>query len=862
MKRTEAAQPADGAGAYWSLPAEQLLASLDTKPGGLSLAQAAARRSARPRESPQHGAAALAFMDRTLRTLASPLLLILIFGALVALLAREWIDAGIVLGIVIVSTMLGSWHEHRATQAVAALRQRIAARTRVRREGQVHEVTSDEVVPGDIVELAAGSLIPADGVVLEAKDCFVMQALLTGETFPVEKQPGTVAAPTALSGRTQCLYAGTSLRSGTAIMLAVRCGADTELGRIARKLTRPPPETDFELGLRRFGHLLLQIMVLVVLAVLAVNILLERPAFETLLFAVALAVGLSPELLPAILAVTLSKGAQRMAHRGVIVRRLNAIENLGSMNVLCTDKTGTLTRGIVQLDATLDAQGRDSPAVLEIALANAALQTGLPNALDQAVVETASARGLQIDTRRKLDEIPYDFVRKRLSVALRTADGQAQLICKGALDNVLSICTSVQEADVPQALDASRLATIRERYTRWSLQGYRVLGIATRTLPEQPRYGRADEREMSFAGFLLFLDPPEPGVAPVLSALSALGVEVKIITGDNRWVAAHVAEAVGMTQPQVLTGGELDEMKDEALWHLAPKTAVFAEVDPNQKERIILALRRSGRVVGYMGDGINDAPALHTADVGVSVDNAVDVAKEAADIVLLEHDLDVLRQGIEEGRRTFANTLKYIFITTSANFGNMISMAIATLFLPFLPMLATQILLNNFLSDIPAIGIASDNVDAEWESTPHRWDIRLVRDFMIVFGLISTLFDLLTFTVLLKMADHVPELFRTGWFVESLLTELLIIFVVRTHRPLYRSRAGRWLTLASLVIAALAIALPYSSPVADWFGLVPLPASLLATLLLITLLYALASELAKRRFYAAARGGDPGGPGS
>ena len=836
------ASPTQDTSPYWSRPVEHLLAELGSRSEGLAGTLAAERLAASPvRKRRPHR-----FPLLLLEQLRSPLVLILVFGALVALLVQDWLDALIILVIVLCSALLGAWHEQRASHAVDQLRRRIAIQARVRRDGRVLEIPAAQVVPGDVVELAAGSLIPADGVLLEARNCFVSQGLLTGETFPVEKLPGPVAATAPLAGRSNCLFMGTSLRSGSATLLVVAARDDSEVGRIAHSLALRPPETEFERGLRHFGALLLRLMLVMTVLVLGANIILQRPTIDTLLFAIALAVGLSPELLPAILAVTLAKGAQRMAGAGVIVRHLNAIENLGSMDVLCTDKTGTLTRGVVQLDGALGVTGQADAEVLRLAWLNAHLQSGLRNPLDEAIVAAAASAGAATDGAHKLDELPYDFTRKRVSVLVRTGDDLPLSITKGALDSVLAICAWVRNGTHEKPLDDTAQRAIRERYARWSTQGYRVLGLACKALAADAT--RAEEQGLTFVGFLLFFDPPEPGVRQTLADLHNLGVAVKIISGDNQLVARHVAEAVGIAVERVVTGAELAQLKEEALLNLAPRVALFAEVDPTQKERIIRALQKTGHVVGFLGDGINDAPALHAADVGISVDNAVDVAKEAADFVLLRHDLQLVHRGIDEGRHTFANTLKYIFITTSANFGNMLSMAAASLFLPFLPLLAKQILLNNFLSDVPALGIAADQVDREWERTPHRWDLPMVRDFMIGFGLVSSLFDLFTFGVLLWFAGEVAELFRTGWFVESLLTEILIIFVVRTWKPCWRSRPGRLLLGSSLGVILTTLALPYS-PLAPWFGLVPLPPGLLLALLAISLLYAGASELFKHHFY-------------
>jgi Mg2+-importing ATPase len=517
-----------------------------------------------------------------------------------------------------------------------------------------------------------------------------------------------------------------------------------------------------------------------------------------------------------------------MAERGVIVRRLNAIENFGSMDILCTDKTGTLTQGIVKLDGAVDAEGKPSEEVLRLAALNAGLQTGLANPLDEAILAAATPDPLVTKT----DEIPYDFTRKRLSVVVEK-DGVRRIVTKGALENVLAVCVNLP-------------AGVGDQFAAWSAKGIRVLGLATRVLAAGEK---AEERDLTFAGFLLFFDPPKTGVDQTLTALAKLGVTVKVITGDNHLVAAHMATEVGLDATAILTGSQMREMSDEALWHMAERTSLFVEVDPNQKERIILALQKMGHIVGYMGDGINDAPALHAADVGISVDSAVDVAKESADFVLLEHDLEVLRQGIEEGRRTFANTLKYIFTTTSANFGNMFSMAGASLFLPFLPLLANQILLNNFLSDIPGMAIASDDVDREWIERPHRWDITYIRNFMILFGLVSSVFDYLTFAVLLWGVHASEQEFRTGWFIESLLTELAVALVVRTRLPFYRSRPGKWLLISTIAVTVLTLTIPYL-PGSHLLGFIPLPLTLLALVVGITILYAISAEIAKRYFHA------------
>jgi P-type Mg2+ transporter len=834
---------------YWTLTAEQLIAALHTTNNGVQQTDAESRIK-------QYGLNALKAQRRTtalgllLSQFKSPLVLILIFAAIISAFVGEWTDASIVLAVVIGSTMLGFVQEYRASNAVEKLRSQVTIKSSVLRGSKPQTLPSEQVVPGDVVLLSAGSLIPADGIVLESNDFFVNQAVLTGETFPVEKTTGIVPAKASLAERTNCVFMGTSVRSGTAHVLIVQTGKSTVFGQIAERLSLRPAQTEFERGVQNFGYLLTQVMLVMVVIVLAINIFLSKPPIDSLLFALALAVGLAPELLPAIISITLAHGAQQMAKRGVIVRRLNSIENFGSMDVLCTDKTGTLTEGVVRLDGALDLEGQPSTAVLNYTYLNAQYQTGMNNPLDDAISAYAQKAGVKNGVEQKIDEIPYDFVRKCLSVVTANAQGARTLITKGALENILKICSQVQTGDGNHSLDDKTLAGIEQRYSDWSDKGFRVLGVATRKLDGQAAsYSSADENGLTFIGFLLFFDPPKSDVQQAIVDLAKRGVQLKIITGDNEKVARHVAEAVHLPIVSILTGRALNDMPDEALWHAAERTTIFAGVDPNQKERIILALRKTKHVVGYMGDGINDAPALHAADVGISVDTAVDVAKDAADFVLLKQDLDILREGIDVGRVTFANTLKYILTTISANFGNMFSMAGASLFLPFLPLLASQILLNNFLSDIPGTTIASDNVDAEWVAKPRRWNTIFIRDYMVLFGLVSSIFDFLTFGVLLFLFRASPEEFRTGWFIESLLTELVIALVVRTRGLFFRSRPGTLLLVSTLIIVGVTLVLPYV-PFNFLFGFIPLPAPLMLTMLGLTGLYVLVTEVAKKYFYS------------
>lgn len=834
---------------YWSRSPEEIFTEMKSSAAGISGDEAAQRL-----KDYGHNRLETTALVQPLQLFAqqfkSPLVLILVFAAVISMLTGEWVDAIIVLTIVLASAILGFVQEYNAGNAVERLRQRIRIQSKVLRGGVETAVATEEVVPGDVVLLAAGSLIPADGIVLEADDFFVNEAVLTGETFPVEKKPGVAPAQSTLPERRNCLFMGSNVRSGSASMLVVRTGKQTEYGRIADRLNLRPPETEFEHGIRRFGALLTQVMTLLVLVVFAVNVLLDKPPIHSLLFAVALAVGIAPELLPAIISLTLSKGALLMAKRGVIVRRLAALEDFGSMDVLCTDKTGTLTQGVVQLDGATDGAGQPSERVFLAAYLNARFQTGLPNPLDEAILGHAQP---DISAFVKTEEIPYDFVRKRLSIAIRDTrrtDGRCRLITKGAFASVLAVCSQMEAAAGQVAhLDNPRRAALEKLFEQYSEQGFRVLGLAVKDVPPKAQYEPEEETDMTFGGFLLFFDPPKPDAKAAIAQLKRLGVSLKVITGDNRQVALHVARGVDLPVQGVITGAQLQQLPDEALWQLAERTTIFAEVDPNQKERIITALRKSGHVVGYLGDGINDAPALHAANVGISVENAVDVAKESADFVLLEKTLDVLRQGIVQGRITFANTIKYVFTTTSANFGNMLSMAGLSLLVPFLPLLPKQILLNNFLSDFPAITLANDAIDPEYVEKPRRWNVRYVRNFMLIFGLISTFFDYLTFAALLWWLRISEAGFRTAWFIESLFTELIILLIVRTHRPLLRSRPGKWLLWSTVATAAVTLALPYLPWTAGLFGFVPLPLPTLGILAGITFGYAVANEIAKKYFF-------------
>ncbi|WP_246681059.1 magnesium-translocating P-type ATPase [Mesorhizobium sp. B2-3-15] len=833
-------------GGYWSIETNDLLLRLETSVSGLASSEAASRLAKFGRNTLASTSTASAFAVFA-RQFRSPLVLILIFAASVSAFVGEGQEAAIIGAIVLASCALSFTQEYGASRATEALKQRISRKAIVLRDGAECLVAAEEIVPGDVIRLSAGNLIPADGIILDARDFNVSEAVLTGETFPAMKTPGRSAPDAALTLRSNAVFTGTSVRSGTATVLAASTGSRTEFASIAAALERQIPETGFARGIRLFGYLMTEIMLAIVILVFFANLLLHRPLIESLLFSLALAVGLTPELLPAIISVTLARGARAMAANGVIVRRLDAIENLGSMDLLCTDKTGTLTEGVIHLDGWLDVDGNTSADILLWARLNATMQTGLKNPLDEAIACTPG-EGALLAAFMKVDEIPYDLIRKRLSVVVRTKDADDLLITKGAVQNVLETCSFVRTAKGLEPLDEMHRAAIDEKFRRWSADGYRVLGLAIRPFEGQKTFSREDEIDLAFAGFLLFLDPPKKGVKETLAELAQRGIAVKVISGDNRYVAAHLAQAIGLRADRIMTGEDLSKLTKSALFAGVQHTDLFVEIDPNQKERIVQALRSRGHVVGYLGDGINDAPALHEADIGISVDSAVDVAREAADIILLKQDLGVLVRGLDDGRKTFANTMKYISITTSANFGNMISMAVASLFLPFLPLLAKQILLNNFLSDVPSLAIASDNVDPDQLRRPRHWDIRFVRRFMISFGLVSSLFDFATFAFLLFFAHATEAAFQTAWFVESLLTELAIVIIVRTHRAFWASRPSPLLAWLTLAVGIIAIMIPYL-PFAAWFGFVPLPLPVLAGLVAITAFYLLASEATKRWFF-------------
>jgi len=842
---TVTASPSPGASdAVWTLDPDAALAELGSRSGGLSPAEAAARLASYGPNTIERRKRSDTF-TLLARQFASPIILILVLATIISGVLGDVTDTVIILAIIGLSGLLGFWQERGAARSVEALLAVVEVKADVVRDGATTSVPLEDVVPGDIAVLNAGDVIPGDCLVLESTSLLVDEAALTGETYPVEKKSGQIEASAPVTQRTNALFLGTHIVSGSSRSLVVATGLQTQFGRVSARLAQRPAPTGFERGMTQFGFLLVRAMVVLVGVIFVANIILARPFLDSALFALALAVGLTPQLLPAIVTISLSQGARLMARKRVIVKRLEAIEDFGAMSVLCTDKTGTMTVGTVELQSALSVDGAPSDAVKRLGYLNAKLQTGFANPIDQAIVKALPASEGEGATR--VAELPYDFSRTRLSVLVK--DGATtQMITKGALDSVLGVCTQVQLPSGKSVPIDSQRAQIQAQFTSLSAQGFRVLGVASRQMPGATSLAPTDESKLCFEGLLTFLDPPKESARQTIADLGASGISVRMITGDNHLVAAHVAQLVGLDGSVVLTGEQIGALDDATLATQAATTQVFAEIDPVAKERIIRALRTTGKVVGYMGDGINDAPALHAADVGISVDSAVDVAKQAAAIVLLDKDLGVLLDGVRQGRRTFANTMKYVFTTTSASFGNVLSMAIASLVLPFLPLLAGQILLINFLTDFPATTIATDEVDPEQLERPHDWNIGFVRTFMIVFGSLSSIFDLLTFVVLPHATVADATAFRSGWFIESVATELAVLFVLRTRRPFFRSRPSLLLLGASVLLGLVTLAIPYS-PLAPLLGLAGPPLALLGSLALITVAYVIANEIVKVPFY-------------
>ncbi len=816
--------PGEGEVSAHTLPLQKLFEQLECSEQGLTSEEAHKRLDKYgPNDTTgvKHSSGVLQF----LRLFLNPLVAILLLAALVSAILGDQINASIIIAIVLLSNILNFVQTYHSQNAVEKLRAKVSPTATVLRDGTWIELPRRELVPGDLIRLAAGDLELCPD--LSFAEC------------------GRETARESFAEAHNCVFLGTSVVSGTGTALIMATGRATAFGDIAVRLASRAPETEFERGIKSFSRLIAETVFFLVLFIVLVGVLGHHQPFETLLFAISLAVGLTPEFLPMITTVTLGQGALRMAKQKVIVKHLESIQNFGSIDTLCSDKTGTLTSGETKLEGHLDLSGKESERVLLFGYLNSTCETGIKSPLDEAILGYGS---VDVSGYSKVGEIPFDFERRCLSVVVRQ-EGEILLIIKGAPESILKWCSAYESDGERRPLDSASdeaRAKYVKMYRDLSAQGYRVLAVAYRSLPKQEVYRKTDEQDLVLLGFLTFADPPKADVAQVLQALKNDGVQVKIVTGDNELVTHHVCEQVGLESTRIVLGSELEQMTDPALAQVVEEVNVFARVSPAQKNRIILALKSRRHVVGYIGDGINDAPSLHAADVGISVSTGVDVAKDAAAIILLEQSLQVLHNGILEGRKAFGNVIKYLLMGTSSNFGNMFSMAGAYVFLPFLPMLPTQILLNNFLYDLSQVTIPTDNVDASYIKKPQHWDIGLLRRFMIFIGPISSIFDFLTFFLLLRVFQAGDVLFHTGWFVESLATQTLVLFIIRTAGNPLRSRPSPPLAITTLVIVAIGILLPYT-PLAGLLGFKPLPPLYFLFLAGMVVIYLLLVELVKRR---------------
>jgi P-type Mg2+ transporter len=819
-----------------SQPAEQVPSSLQTNiENGLQVAEVAARLK-------QFGLNIITaskktnFLKQLLQRFKSPLVILLLIATAISYSVGETINATIIFIMVMASVVIDFYQERGAGNAAEKLKQTVKTKTTVIRNRIEQEILPQDLCIGDIVLLNAGKIVPADVRIVMAKDFFINQSSLTGESFPCEKHSEAVAtASSDLSTMDNIAFMGSSVITGTAKAVVIKTGAATEFGKIAEKLSQREEATDFSRGMKEFGYLIMKVTIALVLFIFLINALMKQNILESFMFAIAIAVGLTPELLPMIMSLTMSKDSLQMAKKGVIVKRLSAIPNFGSMEVLCTDKTGTLTEDKIKLIKCVDATGNDSDKVFELAYLNSHFQTGIKNPLDDAIL---LHKELDISLYKKIDEVPFDFYRKRMSVVVQLHN-ETILICKGAPEEILKVCTQ----------DNNFVAAAVKQYELLSADGFRVLAIAVKNINNQQKFSKQDEAQLSFEGFVAFLDPPKEDAAEVIKELATIGVEVKIITGDNHLVTQKICSEIGLPIKGLMQGYEMDTLTDDALRKRVTLTTIFTRFSPDQKNRIIEALKANHRSVGYMGDGINDAPSLKAADVGISVSSATDVAKESADIILTEKNLLVLKEGILEGRKTFGNTMKYVLMGLSSNFGNMFSVAAATLVLPFLPMLPVQILINNFLYDTSQIAIPSDNVDASYIERPQRWNLKMIYRYMLIYGITSSVFDLLTFWLLYKFFAVNEAQFRTGWFMESLATQILVVFIIRTrHFPFFKSKPSGKLIFSTLLCLFIGWLLPYL-PFAKKIGFQILPLHIIAYLVVLVMVYLFCAELVKRFIY-------------
>lgn len=826
---------------FWQTPKDALYRALGSGPTGLSQVEAE-RRLAIFGANHADASQRRSVLRKLGQRLWNPLIAMLLAAALVSGLSGDVGSFAIIATVLSLSLTLDIVQEHRAERTAEALRDSVAIQTDAVRDSKDITIPVTALVPGDVVKLRIGDLIPADGIVLEAQELQVNEALMTGEPFPALKTavPCAAASP---AETTNALFAGTSTVGGSGTMLVVKTGGQTRFGAIAAALAANAPPTALEQGVRRLGLLILRLTLFLTLFVLMVHLIAQRPAMESFLFAVALAVGLTPELLPMVMTVTLARGALRMADRKAIVKRLSAIHDLGAMDTLCVDKTGTLTEARITLEARVDPKGRPSDRVLNLAYLNSTFQAGVRSPLDHAIL---SAKDGGIDGWVRLSEVPFDFERRCLSVLVARGDEHI-LIAKGAPEAILARCVAVDIDGLAHPLDSAWQKKMEDIQDRYASDGFRLLAVAVRSIPPgQQTIAVSDEADLTMLGFCVFADPPKQDAASAIKALTSLGVTIKILSGDHGAVVSHVARSVGLQSDRIMTGVEISGLTDAALVAKVDNIDLFARIDPDQKRRIIAALRHHNHVVGFMGDGVNDAPAIHAAHVGISVTGATEVARAAADMILLAPDLSVLAAGVREGRRTFANILKYVRMGTSSNFGNMLSMALASIVLPFLPLLPLQILLNNLIYDLSEIGIPFDEVDREDVAQPETWNMANILRFTIVMGMVSSLFDVVTFAVLLKLFEADAALFQTGWFVESISTQILVIFVIRSRRMPWRANRPHAILIATsfgALIVGVGLAL---GPWGQLFGFTAPSAALLATIFAIAVAYLVSAQIAKR----------------
>lgn len=832
---------------FWTYESKDMLKKLNADENGLS-SREAEKRIDKYGQNILEERRSSSNLEMFINQFKSPIIIILIFAAVLSIFLKDYTDGIIILIIIMISSLLSYSHENKANNAVKKLLSSVSVTSSVLRDGKFEEIDNAMLTVGDIINVKTGDMIPADCLIIEANSLSMDESSLTGETFPVEKNNQKVSADTVLSNRKDSLWMGTHVISGSGRAVIVNLAKDSEFGKITASLSEKDSATDFEKGIKNFGNLILHVTTFLIGLIFVFNIFLNKPFLESFMFALALSVGLTPQMLPAIISVNLSQGAKRMSEQGVIVKKLNAIENFGSMTVMCSDKTGTITQGKVKLDAALDCNGNKSDEVCKLAVINSYFQEGYTNPIDSAILDTYTG---DFSNYKKLSEIPYSFETKLLSVIVRTDRNSSVrniMVTKGALTNVLDVCKTYENSDNSVGNIEDVKSQILDMFDKYSSQGYRVLGIAYKLVEDGVDVQKLKAEDMNFAGLLLFIDPLKDDIKDVVAEMNRLGVSLKMITGDNHLIAKNIGAQIGLNPGKILLGDELDSYSISQLNKKVLDIDIFAEISPNQKEKIIMAYKQAGEIVGYMGDGINDSPAIKQADVGISVNTAADTAKDAASIVLLKNSLKVLISGINEGRRTFINTLKYIFIATSANFGNMFSMAGASLFLNFLPLLPKQILLTNLMTDFPSLQIASDSVDEEWLKYPVKWDMKFIKKFMILFGIISSLFDYMTFAVLLFIFKANEETFHTGWMFESIISAMVVMIIVRTARPVFASRPSSKLLIAIVGVAVALLAIIYS-PINVYLGLISLPIKLLLALLGISLIYALTAEILKKSFY-------------